>query len=179
MGERPVVVGAEPVLRDAGPGDVAAICAFGAVHVRAHYAPLIGAEAADAQVRRWWSEAYVGHVVAERRVVVAEAQGQLVGVGQLGRAGAEHAVYKLYVHPDHRGRGLGVRLLDALAGRLPIDVDRLWVEHVAANGRAAAFYEREGFTVDRVEPSSTGEPALGVVWRVRRVVPSPLRRGPA
>ncbi len=170
---------AEPVLLDAVDDDVAAICEFGEAHIRPHYAPLVGAEAADEQVRRWWSEPYVAAVVAERLVVVAEAQGQLVGVGQRGRAGAEHVVYKLYVHPDHRGRGLGLRLLEALAGRLPADADRLWVEHLAVNERAAAFYERESFTVDRVEPSPTGDPALGVVWRVRRLAPSEQRLGPA
>ncbi|NJC23460.1 hypothetical protein BJ994_002536 [Arthrobacter pigmenti] len=36
-----------------------------------------------------------------------------------------------------------------------------------ANERAGAFYEREGFTVQRVEPSPTEDPALGVVWRSR------------
>jgi GNAT superfamily N-acetyltransferase len=55
-------------------------------------------------------------------------------------------VYKLYVHPGHRGRGLGRQLLDALIRQLPADADRLYIEHFAANGRAGAFYEREGFT---------------------------------
>jgi GNAT superfamily N-acetyltransferase len=98
-------------------------------------------------------------------VVVAEADGELAGVGQRGRRGADHVVYKLYVHPGHRGRGLGQLLLDALAGRLPADADRLCVEHFAANERAGAFYEREGFTVDRVEPGPSGDPALAIVWR--------------
>ena len=67
------------------------------------------------------------------------------------------------------GSGLGPRLLDALVERLPADSDRLFVEHVAANGRAGAFYEWEGFAVDRVEPSTTGRPELAQVWRVRPV----------
>jgi len=87
-----------------------------------------------------------------------------VGVAQLGR---DHVVYKLYLAPEQRGRGLGVRLLDALIGRLPADVDRLHIEHFAANERAGAFYEREGYRVERVEPSPTGYPGLGVVWRAR------------
>ena len=36
---------AEPVVRDAEPGDVRAICRFGEAHIRPHYAPLIGATA--------------------------------------------------------------------------------------------------------------------------------------
>jgi ribosomal protein S18 acetylase RimI-like enzyme len=158
---------ADPVLRDAGPDDVAAVCAFGEAHVRPHYTPLIGAEAADAQVGHWWNLDAIGAAVAAGLVVLAEADGQVVGVGQLGRKGADHVVYKLYVDPAHRGRGLGPRLLDALVRKLPADADRLFIEHFAANDRAGAFYERIGFRVDRTEPSPTGDPGLGVVWRVR------------
>jgi GNAT superfamily N-acetyltransferase len=167
-----VVSTAEPVVRNAGPDDVIAICRFGEAHVRPHYAPLIGAAAADEQVLRWWNETQIGAAVAAGLVVVAVEGGQVVGVGQRGRRGADDVVYKLYVHPRYRGRGLGVRLIDALTRQLPADPDRLYVEHFAANERAGAFYEREGFTVQRIEPSSTGNPALGVVWRVRRLAPN-------
>lgn len=158
---------AEPVVREAGPDDVMAICRFGEMHIRSHYAPLIGAAAAAEQVSSWWNETHVGAAVADGLVVVAEAQGHLVGIGQRGRRGADHVVYKLYVHPQQRGRGLGPRLLDALTTQLPTDADRLYIEHFVANERAGAFYEREGFTVERIEPGPVGHPALGVVWRVR------------
>jgi GNAT superfamily N-acetyltransferase len=111
-------------------------------------------------------------------VVVALADGQLVGVGQRGRRGADHVVYKLYVHPEHRGHGLGPQLLDALIGQLPADADRLYIEHFVANERAGAFYEREGFTVERIEPSPTHDPALGVVWRVRHLAAVERTLGP-
>jgi GNAT superfamily N-acetyltransferase len=158
---------AEPVVREARRDDVAAICGFGESHIRPHYAPLIGAAAADEQVRRWWNEAQIDVAVADGLVVVAEADGHLLGVAQRGRSGADHVVYKLYVHPQHRGRGLGLRLLDALTRQLPADADRLYIEHFVGNERAGAFYEREGFAVERIEPSPTGDPALGTVWRVR------------
>lgn len=158
---------AEPVVRDARHEDVGEICRFGEAHIRPHYAPLIGAEAADEQVRSWWNETHVGAAVADGLVVVAAAEEHVVGVGQRGRSGADHVVYKLYVDSRHRGGGLGKRLLSALIRQLPADADRLYLEHFVANERAAAFYDREGFTVERVEPSPTGNPALGVVWRVR------------
>ena len=170
---------AEPVVRDAEPDDVAAICWFGEAHIRPHYAPLIGAEAADEQVRRWWNNTQVGAAVTEGLVVLAEADGQLVGVGQRGRSGADHVVYKLYVHPQHRGRGLGPQVLAGLIRQLPATVDRLYVEHFVGNERAAAFYEREGFTVERIAPSPTDDPALGVVWRVRQLAPSEQTDGQA
>jgi GNAT superfamily N-acetyltransferase len=156
-----------PLVRDAGADDVPAICRFGEEHVRAHYAPLIGAAAAADQVRQWWNSDAIGPAVADGLVVVAEAGGEVLGVGQRGRRGADHVIYKLYVHPDHRGEGLGPRLLEALVRGLPAGVDRLFIEHFAANERAGRFYEREGFAVDRTEPSASGDPALAVVWRVR------------
>jgi GNAT superfamily N-acetyltransferase len=164
-----VVAQAAPVVRDAGPGDVAAVCRFGEDHIRPHYTPLIGAEAAEDQVRRWWSPDTIGAAVAAGLVVVAEAGGEVVGVGQRGRSGPDHVIYKLYVHPAHRGSGLGPRLIDALVRQLPAGTDRLHVEHFAGNGRAGAFYDREGFAVQRVEPSPSGEPARAVVWRVREL----------
>jgi GNAT superfamily N-acetyltransferase len=157
------------LVRTAGPNDVADICQFGTAHVRAHYAPLIGAPAADEQVHRWWNEAYLSTAVRDGLVVVAELDGELVGVGQRGRRGTDHVIYKLYVHPEHRGRGVGPQLIDALVQQLPADVDRLYVEHFAANGRAGAFYERQGFAVQHVEKGAGGDPAMDVVWRVREL----------
>ena len=165
----------DPVVRKATHHDVAAICRFGEVHVRPHYAPLIGVAPADEQVRTWWNPEYVDRVVARGWVVVAEADRKLVGVGQRGLNGADHVVYKLYLDPEHRGRGLGPRLLGELIGQLPADADRLYVEHFVANARAGAFYDREGFTVERIEPSPAGDPALGVVWRARPLSASARR----
>lgn len=164
-------------VRDARAEDVAAIRAFGEAYIPLHYTPLIGASAAAEQVRQWWSLSHLAEAVASGRVVVASSAGRLVGVGQRGRYGDDHVIYKLYVAPDHRGTGLGPRLISALVAQLPTGVDRVYIEHVASNTRAAAFYEREGFTVERLEPSSTGDPALAIVWRVRPLQPPPA--GPA
>lgn len=156
-----------PVIRDAVAQDVAAICRFGEAHIPAHYTPLIGEGPADEQVRRWWNETYVAAGVAAGQVVVADDDGEIVGVAQRGRNGADHVIYKLYVHPERRGRGIGPRLIAALVRQLPRGTERVYIEQFAGNARAGAFYEREGFTVDRVEPGPTD--ALAVVWRVRQV----------
>lgn len=156
----------------AGDEDVAAICDFGEAHIRTHYTPLIGAHAANAQVERWWREEPIRAAVSEGLVVIAKVEGQVLGVAQRGRSGSDHVIYKLYLDPRYRGRGLGPNLLDALVRQLPTGTPRIFVEHFAANERAGAFYEREGFTVDRIEPSSIGDPAVDVVWRVRALTSS-------
>lgn len=159
----------EVTVRAATGGDVGAVCAFGERVIRPHYMPSIGAEAAEAQVRRWWNQEYLAAAVEAGTVVVAVADhdGQVVGVGQRGMAGQDHAIYKLYVDAARRGAGLGPRLIAALVAQLPADCDRVLVEHVAANTRAGQFYGREGFVVDHVEPHPGGEPALATVWRAR------------
>lgn len=156
-------------MRPAVPSDVPRICAFGQQHVGRHYTPLIGPEAASRQVRTWWNPERIGAAVAAELVVVADGATELAGVGQRGYDGVDHVIYKLYLHPGHRGHGLGPQLVDALVGQLPADAERLCVEHFAANVRAGAFYEREGFQVERVQPSPSGESAMDVVWRVRRL----------
>lgn len=157
---------AEWAIRDAEAADVTSICAFGDAHIRQHYAPLIGAEAADLQVSNWWSESQIQLAVAGGLVVVAEAVGRVIGVAQRGRYGSDHVLYKLYIDPVHRGRGLGPALIEAVIRRLPSNSARLCVEHFAGNERAGAFYERERFFVERIERSDA-DPALDVVWRAR------------
>lgn len=161
-----------PVLRDAGPGDVPPLCAFGETHIEQHYIPLIGDEAAREQVDTWWNADVMRAAVGAGRVVVATADGDVVGVAEWGSGAACPIVYKLYVHPGHRGVGLGVRLLEAVIARLPAGTERLGIEHFAANARAGAFYEREGFTVHRVEEHPSGDPALAIVWRSRPLRPT-------
>ncbi|HEX7303614.1 GNAT family N-acetyltransferase [Lentzea sp.] len=147
----------DPVVRDARLDDVATIRRFGEVHVPAHYTPLIGDEAARTQVATYWNDERISSAVAHGLVVVAEHEGRIVGVGQRGRRDDDHVIYKLYVAPELRGRGIGPRLIDALSAH--IDADVVHIEHFAENVRAGAFYEREGFTVERVED--------GIVWRSR------------
>ena len=161
--------GPDVVVRAARPDDVEAIWRFGGQVIPGHYAPLIGERAAQEQVDTWWSSERMAAAVADGLVVVAEQAGRLVGVGQRGRYADRHVIYKLYLAPETRGRGLGRRLIDALVAQLPPDADQVDVEHFAANERAGAFYEREGFAIERIEPSASGDPRRAVVWRSRRL----------
>jgi SAM-dependent methyltransferase/GNAT superfamily N-acetyltransferase len=154
----------------ADAGDVAAVSAFGAEHVPPHYAPLIGEERARALVRDWWSPPYLGEAVGAGELLLAHDGDQLIGVAQWGLLGGDPVLWKLYVHPEHRGGGVGVQLLDAVISAIPSGSTRLLTEHVAGNERAAAFYAREGFEVVRVEDDPDGLDAAALVWRARPLV---------
>lgn len=151
-------------IRTARPEDVERICRFGETHVPDHYRPLIGEEAALAQVDKWWSPDRIGQAVEQGQVTVAEMHKQLVGVAERGELEGRHVLWKLYLDPDHRGHGLGRQLLRHVIGQLPAEAASLEVEVFEANRRANEFYEREGFRHMRTEPHPVS-PAMNIVWR--------------
>lgn len=163
--EATVVEQHDLVIRRAVAGDVARVRAFGVEHVPPHYAPLIGAEAAERQVTLWWQTEQIAAAVSDGAIHLAEVDGRVVGVVEHGQHGGDVVIWKLYLDPAHRGGGIGPRLVAAVIAALPTEVRRVGVEHFAGNVRAAAFYEREGFVVDRVERNADGVAELDVVWR--------------
>ncbi len=86
-------------------------------------------------------------------------------VGFLARDGA--VIHALYLAPGARGRGWGRRLLDRAKARAP----RLTLWAFQANGRALAFYAREGFVeVERSDGAGNDEklPDVRLEWRRAR-----------
>jgi hypothetical protein len=64
------------------PADLEGICQFGATHIPQHYGPLLGPEAAQAQVDNWWNRDRMSQAVSEGGVVVAEEEEVVIGVGE-------------------------------------------------------------------------------------------------
>lgn len=155
------------VLRPAVDTDTSAIRAFGVRHVIAHYTPLLGAAAAEAQVERWWSEDELRPAVRDGHVVVAVRDDEVVGMAQFDPGMTPPMIWKLYVAPALRGNGIGPRLLDAVHASLPEGMERVGIEHFTINEGAGRFYEREGFAVERVEDAASGDPRQRVTWRVK------------
>jgi ribosomal protein S18 acetylase RimI-like enzyme len=53
---------------------------------------------------------------------------------------------RIEVHPDYQGRGIGTRLISALAGEARQAGQALVLEVLAVNHRARTLYERLGMT---------------------------------
>ncbi len=152
-------------VRQAEAGDVDAIVAFGSAVVVAHYTPILGAVAAQAQLT-WWAPQRMSSAVKAGRVHVAVAtRNTIVGVSETGELAGEQVIWKLYLASDFRGRSLGVELLRRAVAALPSETDHVLVEHFAGNERAGAFYDRERFTVVNTDPTSGGDPNAAVIWR--------------
>jgi GNAT superfamily N-acetyltransferase len=85
-------------------------------------------------------------------VTVAEESGRLLGF--LALAASEQRLDQLFIAPDAQGHGIGGALFDIAKVRLP---DGFWLATQLANDRARSFYERQGMTMDRMEPSPSGD----------------------
>lgn len=103
----------------------------------------------------------------ERLVVVAETgPGAVVGwamVGPWAGAGAQEGphVSALTVHPAHRRRGVGDRMLGALEDWAWPRSDRLWSVVNARNDASLALHRRHGFVAVRRVTSYAGMPFVG------------------
>lgn len=159
-------------VRAAHRAEVDSIVAFARAVVPPHYAPILGNDAANEQLK-WWTADRIGSAVAAGRVHVAVADDAIVGVAETGALGDEQVIWKLYLAPDFRGRGLGRELLAHAVAALPVGTAEVQVEHFAGNDRAGGFYERVGFVVDKTVSARSGEHRADIVWRRLRIEPAP------
>ncbi len=111
-------------------------------------------------------DAYVGHLLATGRVVVALIGGRLIGVGTtIERGGVTH-ITDLYVDPGHHGGGVGGKLLDALdLARTPCTT------FSSSDPRALPLYMRAGLV--------PWWPLLYFAGRPSRPLPAPFAVEPA
>lgn len=122
--------------------------------------PTVRRAHSDEEVRSWFAAVIVPQL--ETWVAVA-AEEEVLGVLVLD--GSE--LDQLYLHPEHRGRGLGDRFVDLAKERRPEGLD-LWCFQV--NAPARRFYERHGFhPVEWTDGTRNeeSEPDVRYRWRPR------------
>jgi len=144
-------------VREAGPGDAAAVARVHVESWRGAYADLLPRAVLDglSVQRRAVGWARTLHPSSPERVVVAERDDRIVGFAHVGphhdsdldtHVGALSA---LYVEPGRWGSGVGARVHDAGLERLAIDgYGRIVLWMLSTNRRAAAFYRRRGWVAD-------------------------------
>jgi putative acetyltransferase len=130
---RPAVLDDRPAIRDLHAASIRRLCSKS-------YSP--------AQIERWAgflsADRYTAVITDEqRRFVVAEMGGRIVGFGQFHPAAAE--IEAVYVDPEHAGSGVGSALLRHLE-RLGRE-SSLRSLHLTATLNAVPFYEHHGFQV--------------------------------
>ncbi len=148
-------------VRAAGPGDVTGMARVHVESWRQSYRGLMPDEVLDdpeLPARRvgMWGAVLGDQRFRDRRVAVAEIEGEIVGIAMSGPAeegaSAPRQLFVLYLLAAHHGSGAGGELLDAVVGS---DEDvQLWVAD--PNPRAQAFYRRRGFVADGAEQEDHG-----------------------
>jgi len=95
-------------------------------------------------------------MVKDDIILVAEAQGRLVGFAQFGRAtiapgvgsSTDQELRRLYVHAPFQKQGIGARLMEAALDHSSLrNAERIFLDVWEHNDGARRFYERYGFEV--------------------------------
>ena len=133
-------------IRDARPGDAAAICRIYNQGIQDRVATLETEERTPEERRAWLEARGPRHPV-----LVVEAEGEVTAWGSLNsfnpRRAYDHvADFSLYVDRAWRGRGVGRRLLDALIARArALGYHKLVLSAFPWNEAGMAVYRRAGF----------------------------------
>ena len=139
-------------VRRATKGDVEAICEIGRAAWPGTYA-FAGREFVEHGLATWWSATAVERGLTTTTTLVAESEGHVVGMGNVDLRPDVPVIWKLYVHPDHQGKGVGSSLLNGLVDAVPRARTIVAIEYIEGNNRAAAVYARHGFIEVRREPA--------------------------
>lgn len=100
------------------------------------------------------------HILTKNQIWVVELENSLVAFMAMN----EDFIDQLYIHPDYQRRGVGRALLDFARTLSP---DHLWLYTLQVNAAARAFYERNGFVVEKlgISPPPENEPDIEYHWR--------------
>ncbi len=109
-------------------------------------------EAAELEAGR--SETYFANALDDKTILVAEANGVLLGYVQFGDVGigeieaqrGDRGLHRLYVETTMQGRGVGRMLTEAALGHPHLaDASRIFLQVWEKNERAVRLYESFGF----------------------------------
>ncbi len=106
--------------------------------------------------------------------LVAEANGEIVGFGQLTRWGWRGEICNLIVRENWRGKGIGTALIRQLIEiARQLGLREVEIGGAEANPRALALYRRLGFEDERrvlLDLGEGNEPVIYLLMRLNRVV---------
>ncbi|WP_377322969.1 GNAT family N-acetyltransferase [Pimelobacter simplex] len=156
-------------VRRAGAADVAAVREVGLRTWPATYTALAGADYVRTGLEQWWSVARTEQAIGAGRVLVAERDGEVVGMAAYTTDGDVLDLWRLYVVPEAHRTGAGRALMDAVLAGPARDLRVVRLAHMDGNTVARAFYERMGFVETHRSADEIGGPDN--VWMERPVGP--------
>jgi GNAT superfamily N-acetyltransferase len=160
-------------VRLAEMSDLVAVRDFGRRVVVGFYKSIGLPEYGEAVVAQYWESSAQENAIAEGRVIVADDDGAIVGVTEFGSYDGEPIMWKLYVEPLMRGRGIGSKLVDRVIAAVAGKASSVLTEHAAENHEAARFYERIGFSIAWIEEGQG--PGATTIFRRKQLPLQPPR----
>ena len=143
-----------PRIRPARGADIPALASLARRTWLDAFGDSVAPQGAAAEADEGRSEVRFARALAERTILVAEQDGELVGYVELGgvdipevdAGDGDVELHRLYVETALHGRGIGRALLDA-ALALPdaARASRVFLQVWERNERALRLYERAGF----------------------------------
>ncbi len=149
-------------LRAADDADLPAIAELADTAWRSHYRGIIPDKQIDYMLTRMYQPSALRHQIATGHRFICAAYGPLI-IAFASFSGSledlsEGQIHKLYVHPEHQDHGIGVRLIDYLAGSLRALGRRCVTLTVnRRNIKAINFYFKVGFTIRSAVDIDIGE----------------------
>lgn len=158
-------------VREAVLDDLDAVLAVGHATWPATYEPIAGADYVAMGLAKWWTADATLPALRAGRVLVAEVEGQVVGMASSGPLEGRLVLWKLYVLPQSQGHGVGSLLMDAVLERAARTQDEIRLTYLEGNEQAAGFYRSRGFVELSREVAGHGIPDS--VWMTRALTPLP------
>lgn len=154
------------LVRPATGNDLDAVVTIGRTTWPVIHEPIAGPEFVEMGLAKWWTADVVTRGIRAGRTLVAEVDGNVVGMASYGVQDDEFVLWKLYVLADHHGKGIGSRLMDAVVERAAeLGHQAICLSYTDGNAYADRFYRAHGFAETHRETSGSGLPDS--VW-VRR-----------
>lgn len=153
-------------IRTATGDDLEAVLRVGRETWPATYEPIAGADYVAMGLAKWWTTDAVIPAIRVGRTLIADDDGAVLGMASYGTQEDQLVLWKLYILPDHQGRGIGRRLLDEVVARgAQLGHAELHVSYLDGNEQAGRFYERNGFRFVNRETGGSGLPDQ--IWLVK------------
>ena len=148
-------------IREASDRDLPIVADLAAITFRAHYPTILPREQIEYMLERMYSTIALRRQRQEGHVFLLGLHaGEPVAYASFGISAedqAEGQIHKLYIMPEHQGRGIGQRLIQHITDRL-LHMDRCRLVLTVNRGNISAlnFYFKMGFTIRSVVDTGIG-----------------------
>ncbi|RQG99659.1 GNAT family N-acetyltransferase [Natrarchaeobius oligotrophus] len=137
-------------IREATDSDVDAVRTIAHRSLGSTYTDFLAEETVEDAIEEWYGESFADELADDDSLVlVVERDGDVIGFSQSDAVGQQHRTGRLlwlHIDPDHRGGGIGVRLLVRTRERLLEEgAERIQCFVLEDNEGGNEFYRSHGF----------------------------------